>query len=82
MVLAAEPAHTAALHQRDERVERAHARVLARLTEPSWPHGVEMAVDAALLARFYERYADHAVTSARHSTTPAPAPCPTPTNGS
>jgi phosphate transport system protein len=26
-----------------------------------WPHGVRSAVDIALLARFYERYADHAV---------------------
>jgi phosphate transport system protein len=30
-----------------------------------WPHGVKPAVDMALLARFYERYADHAVTASR-----------------
>jgi phosphate transport system protein len=32
---------------------------------PSWTHGVGPAVDITLLGRFYERYADHAVTVAR-----------------
>jgi len=31
----------------------------------SWPYGVEPAVDIALLGRFYERIADHAVSLAR-----------------
>jgi len=30
-----------------------------------WAHGVRSAVDIALLARFYERYADHAVSAGR-----------------
>jgi phosphate transport system protein len=30
-----------------------------------WNHEVKAAVDAALLARFYERYADHAVSAAQ-----------------
>jgi phosphate transport system protein len=30
-----------------------------------WSHGVGPAVDITLLARFYERYADHAVAVAR-----------------
>jgi phosphate transport system protein len=30
-----------------------------------WAHDVRAAVDAALLARFYERYADHAVSAAQ-----------------
>ena len=36
------------------------------LLNADWTHGVEAAVDAALLARFYERYADHAVNAGRH----------------
>jgi phosphate transport system protein len=32
---------------------------------PRWAHGVGPAVDITLLGRFYERYADHAVTVAR-----------------
>jgi phosphate transport system protein len=31
---------------------------------PGWRHGVAAAVDIALLARFYERFADHAVSVA------------------
>ncbi len=31
----------------------------------SWPYGVEPAVDVALLGRYYERIADHAVSLAR-----------------
>ena len=31
----------------------------------NWQHEVRAAVDAALLARFYERYADHAVSAAQ-----------------
>ena len=31
------------------------------LLDDSWPHGVAAAVDCALLGRYYERIADHAV---------------------
>ncbi|MGB6161053.1 MAG: phosphate signaling complex protein PhoU [Pseudonocardiaceae bacterium] len=30
-----------------------------------WPHGVEQAVDAALIGRYYERFGDHAVAIAQ-----------------
>jgi phosphate transport system protein len=30
-----------------------------------WPHGVASAVDVTLLGRFYERFADHAVSVAK-----------------
>jgi phosphate transport system protein len=32
---------------------------------PTWEHGVEAAVDVTLLSRYYERFADHAVSIAR-----------------
>jgi phosphate transport system protein len=32
---------------------------------PDWSHGVEAAVDVTLLSRYYERFADHAVSIAR-----------------
>jgi phosphate transport system protein len=35
------------------------------LLAPTWRHGVAPAVDISLLARFYERFADHAVSIAR-----------------
>lgn len=33
--------------------------------DPGWSHGVGAAVDATLLARYYERFADHAVSVAK-----------------
>ena len=30
-----------------------------------WPHGIEAAIDITLLGRYYERFADHAVSVAR-----------------
>jgi phosphate transport system protein len=30
-----------------------------------WPHGIEVAIDITLLGRYYERFADHAVSVAR-----------------
>jgi phosphate transport system protein len=35
------------------------------MLDETWPHGVEPAVDIALLGRYYERIADHAVSLAR-----------------
>jgi phosphate transport system protein len=33
--------------------------------DPGWGHGIEAAVDVTLLARYYERFADHAVAVAK-----------------
>src|SRR5438552_3448022 len=41
------------------------ARPFALLSSPNWAHGTEAAIDMALLGRYYERYADHAVGVAR-----------------
>jgi phosphate transport system protein len=35
-----------------------------QLLSDDWPYGVESAVDIALLGRYYERIADHAVSVA------------------
>lgn len=40
-------------------------RALFRALRDNWSHGVETAVDVALLARYYERFADHAVAIAQ-----------------
>jgi phosphate transport system protein len=48
----------------DDEVDAAQARLLSMLVS-AWPHGVESAVDLALVGRYYERYADHAVNVAR-----------------
>jgi len=57
-VLAAE------LERDDDRMDALHRRLWATLLG-DWHDGTESAVDAALLGRFYERYADHSVNAAR-----------------
>jgi phosphate transport system protein len=40
-------------------------RALFRALVQDWPHGVETAINVALLGRYYERFADHAVAIAQ-----------------
>jgi phosphate transport system protein len=54
-----------ALEDDDDAMDDLHRHMFSVLMDPSWTHGVGPAVDITLLARFYERYADHAVTVAR-----------------
>ncbi|MBV9163234.1 MAG: phosphate signaling complex protein PhoU [Pseudonocardiales bacterium] len=76
-VLAARLAHDAAgtieardplsadrLAQADDEVDALRDHLLGVLVAPDWPYGVEPAVDAALIGRYYERFADHAVSLA------------------
>ena len=46
----------------DEEMNRLHREMFNIMLSPSWAHGVEAAVDLTLVSRFYERFADHAVT--------------------
>jgi phosphate transport system protein len=45
----------------DEEMDALHERLFEVLVDHSWPHGARAAVDVTLLARYYERFADHAV---------------------
>lgn len=51
----------------DDLMDDLHRQMFAALMEPAWSHGVPAAVDISLLGRFYERYADHAVSVARRT---------------
>jgi phosphate transport system protein len=53
----------AELDRDDDAMDTLHRDLFAVLLGESWPHGVEAAIDGALLGRFYERYADHAVNT-------------------
>ena len=44
-------------------MDELHRSLFTVLLGRDWPYGVETAVDATLLGRFYERYADHAVNA-------------------
>jgi phosphate transport system protein len=48
----------------DDVMDELHRQLLAFMLGTAWRHGVEAAIDGALLGRFYERYADHAVNAA------------------
>ena len=56
----------AELDRDDDAVDDLHRKLLATVLAPSWLHGVEAAVDMALLGRYYERFADHAVNAGKH----------------
>jgi len=54
-----------ALGRADEEMDELRRASFTQLLAEDWPHGVEAAVDLALLGRYYERIADHAVSIAR-----------------
>jgi phosphate transport system protein len=49
----------------DDEMDRVHRGLFRQLLADDWRHGVETAVDITLLGRYYERFADHAVSVAR-----------------
>ncbi len=52
------------LRRADEEMDDLRRSSFADLLSDDWAHGVEAAVDVALLGRYYERIADHAVSVA------------------
>jgi phosphate transport system protein len=57
----------AELDRDDDEMDVLHRKMLEVLMDEHWPHGVRSAVDITLLARYYERFADHAVVVARET---------------
>jgi phosphate transport system protein len=53
------------LETADDAMDDLHRHMFTVLMGREWHHGVASAVDVTLLARFYERYGDHAVAVAR-----------------
>jgi len=53
-----------ALGRDDEEMDQLRRTSFVELLSDEWSHGVEAAVDIALLGRYYERIADHAVSVA------------------
>lgn len=54
-----------AVQQRDDEMDDLRRSQFRVMLGEAWPHGVEAAVDVALLGRYYERIADHADAIAR-----------------
>jgi phosphate transport system protein len=53
------------LEKDDDEMDKLHRQLIGLLTDNTWKHGVESAVDITLLGRYYERFADHAVSVSR-----------------
>ncbi len=49
----------------DSEVDALRNQLLAALQSPQWAHGGMTAVDLTLLARYFERFADHSVSITR-----------------
>ena len=48
--------------EEDSEMDRVHRELFTIVLSADWKHGVEAAIDVTLLSRYYERYADHAVS--------------------
>jgi phosphate transport system protein len=55
----------ARLEEEDDEMDRLRKDLFRTILSDSWQHGVEPAIDLALLGRYYERIGDHAVSMAR-----------------
>ncbi len=60
---------TADIARHDQEMDRLHRELFTIVLSSSWSHGVEAAIDVTLLSRYYERYADHAVSVTRRVVT-------------
>ena len=49
----------------DDEMDKLHRDLIGILLDDKWPHGIETAIDMTLLGRYYERFADHAVSISR-----------------
>lgn len=53
------------LEKDDDVIDTLHRDLIGKLTDSSWDKGVASAIDITLLGRYYERFADHAVSVSR-----------------
>lgn len=65
VLLSTDPLEASRMHQLDDAVDAEHRHLFTLLMDHKWQDGVCSAVDVALLGRYYERFADHAVEIGR-----------------
>jgi phosphate transport system protein len=53
------------LEKDDDEMDKLHRKLFEILLDSNWAYGIETAIDMTLVGRYYERYADHAVSVAR-----------------
>jgi phosphate transport system protein len=60
-----DPQQAAQLHEQDDTMDDLHRHLFSVLIDREWKHSVSVGVETALLGRFHERFADHAVEIGR-----------------
>ena len=60
-----DPQRAARLREQDDAMDELYRHLFSVLLDQDWTDNIPVAVDAALLGRFYERFADHAVEVGR-----------------
>jgi phosphate transport system protein len=56
-----------AIEAEDDSMDALRRKLFTLVLSPNWGRGTEAAIDMTLLGRYYERYADHAVSVARRT---------------
>lgn len=57
--------HTPAKERADDQIDRLHREVLEKISHADPPYPIQIGVDVALLARYFERFADQVVAVTR-----------------
>lgn len=65
VIRGADPASFSAMNDSDDAVDTLCTRLGTAVRSDDWPHGVTAAINLALLTRYYERFADQAVSVTR-----------------
>ncbi len=65
VILSKDVEQARSLEDADDEMDDLHRHLFTVIMDRDWPHGVAAAVDVTLLGRFYERFADHAVSVAK-----------------
>jgi len=65
VLVSRDPQQAAQLHDQDKAMDELYRQLFSMLLDDDWKHSVTVGVETALLGRFYERFADHAVEIGR-----------------
>jgi phosphate transport system protein len=65
VLISRDPQEAARLHEHDDAMDALYRNLLSVLMGQQWKESVSVGVETALLGRFYERFADHAVEIGR-----------------
>ncbi len=64
-LVSGDPGQAARLHEQDDAMDTLHERLFDVIMDRRWPHSAAVGAKTALLGRYYERFADHAVEVGR-----------------